>query len=182
MAMRLSYSTFKDVLSGNMDRAVASYFRIGTFPLKPELIKALALGNHYDRLWEEEVMATGKLPSVFGTKQLTKPQTQHKLIKKLRDDLYISGVPDVIDEAIMYDFKTGTTGLSHYLNKPLQAFFYWVLQPYKEFWYLHHDILTGISNAGVIMTRPPTSFVASILTAADKLREELVARGLPVDR
>lgn len=105
---RASYSVLNTWATGDWQRATEMYFKLDTFENE-----AMKQGKELHEQWANEIKATGKMPAVFGAKELTKPEVEIKKEKKLNDWLELVGVIDCLDVLddgyVLFDWKTGKT-------------------------------------------------------------------------
>jgi len=132
MKFRASYSILNVWQSGNYERAVEMYFKLKEFTTR-----AMHEGKEKHKEWEEEVKKTGKMPIVFGGKQLFNPKTELKIVRQLDDWLELVGKIDLLDETTIYDWKYGKIPSERYANG-FQPKTYQILIPKAKRAEIHH--------------------------------------------
>lgn len=100
--MRVSYSILAAWERRDYDSAIGMY--LGK---KIQPTRAMMAGSGWHKEWEEETLRTGKLPAIFGARELKNPETEVKIVKKLTPWLTLSGVMDLRDVPIVFEYKTG---------------------------------------------------------------------------
>ena len=121
--MRVSYSMLSAWERRDYDTAIGMY--LGKYRRQND---AMVAGTSYHEDWESEVKRTGKLPSIFGAKDLRNPETEVKVVKKITDWLTLSGVMDLRDVPDVYEYKTGRSPASFYARSH-QHTTYQILDP-----------------------------------------------------
>ena len=110
---RASYTILNTWASGDYERTVNYYFRLVDFKTP-----AMVAGNQWHDKWAAEIMATRKMPQVFGGKELTNPIVEQYKKVSIKDWLELSGKIDCLDGKTVYDWKTGkTSSESHASDK-----------------------------------------------------------------
>jgi hypothetical protein len=131
--LKLSHSILAAWKESRYEDAVG-YYLGKDLPATP----AMDLGKLYDQKWTAEVDRTGRLPDELGGDELDNPRTQikYQLRIPLGDDyeILLRGVPDVITDDHIIDFKCGRTEANGYVGK-MQLDYYSLFLP---------DRLTGI--------------------------------------
>lgn len=107
--MRVSYSMLAAWERKDYESAIGMYLGKSRPPSE-----AMVAGTTFHEDWENEVKRTGKLPSIFGTRDLNNPETEVKIVKKLTDWLTLSGVIDLRDVPDVYEYKSGRSSASFY--------------------------------------------------------------------
>lgn len=102
--LKISYSIINAWAQGNHDRAVDMYLKRDTF-----MTRQMQEGRDMHEAWAEESRATNRLPKVFGAKPLTSPRIEEKRLVQLSDWLMLSGIPDLQDNKVIHEYKTGVT-------------------------------------------------------------------------
>lgn len=115
---RASYSVLSTWSSGNWDLAIGMYFRIKKFTTEK-----MAAGSDMHKSWENEIIKTQCMPSVFGSGKLSAPQPELKLVAQLDDWLDLVGKIDCLDGNTIYEFKTGKTSSEIYANSVQPAIY-----------------------------------------------------------
>ena len=108
---RASYTVLRLWETGRWEDAVKAYFKLEQFTTR-----AMAEGKEYHEKWKEYIDKNKKLPKVFGGKKLKKPITEKKIVVQLYDWLELVFIADLIDEPVIYDFKTGTQSSGAYIE------------------------------------------------------------------
>jgi len=145
MRFRASWTVLSAWERGDYERAVAMYFKIADF-----MTKAMEQGREWHKKWQEEVNATGCMPKVFGGSKLVKPQTELKIEKQLDDWLELVGVIDLLDNGVIFDWKTGFTESDRYADSA-QPKVYKLLYPKAERAEIHHyNQYTGKSDMSIV--------------------------------
>ncbi len=121
--MRVNYSMLSAWERRDYEAAIGMW--LGVERPKNE---AMIAGTTYHEDWEAEVKKTGKLPSIFGVKELNNPEPEVKIVKRLNDWLTLSGVIDLRDVPDMYEYKTGRSTASAYARS-YQHKVYQILDP-----------------------------------------------------
>jgi len=119
--IRLSYSILDPWSKGDIDEALRRYWRV-----EQEPTQAMIEGRRFHQLWQDETDKTGKMPEIFGGKELVKPQTELKLEVMLEPWLQFVGIIDLYDQEVIFDYKTGKTPVSAY-SSSFQPLCYQVL-------------------------------------------------------
>lgn len=99
---RASYTVLSQWESGNWQRAIEQYFKLGDF-----VTPAMAAGRKYHKQWAEYIEENKKLPVEFGGLELKNPIVEQKKIVKMYDWLDLSFIIDCYDSPVIYDWKTG---------------------------------------------------------------------------
>lgn len=131
---RLSFSILDKVRLGYVDEAINMFNRV-PLPSTP----AMELGKKYHRLWEKQILATGRIPEMLGGEELTEGWTvEKKLVKrfKLGDNIVeFVGVYDNYEPnaelATLRDWKMSTSNATVYTGS-YQHSVYKVLVPDAE--------------------------------------------------
>ncbi len=110
MSFHVSFSVLEPLSKGNIDEAVRRYYRIEQQPTQ-----AMIEGKQLHEQWRDEVDRTGHLPAVFGAKPLYVPQTELYLKMQI-DWIEFVGIIDLIDQDVIYEYKTGRAGVNYYAN------------------------------------------------------------------
>ena len=109
-----SYSILNAWKQGQREEALKSYFNIPR-PVTPQMIA----GRKFHKQWQKETEATGKLPRIFGDKQLNNPKCEQKYVIDLTGRLSwltLVGVLDTETETEIFDYKSGISSSSQYAN------------------------------------------------------------------
>lgn len=172
--LKLSQSLINMWLAGRKSEVIESLF--GKWR-EPNQYQKFGIEQH--EKWEQEVNETHCLPAVFGGEKLHNPQTEVYRKIQLADWLWYSGITDLIDNEILYDYKTGKTRANAYV-KNIQVGSYGLLFPEaKAFKYLcwnqYNDTIT---MATILITEElKTETIDKILTVACDIRAEMERLG-----
>jgi len=113
--LKLSHSIINAWKQGRFEDAISMYTG-GQIPLTP----AIELGRLYDEKWDKEVSITSSLPKEFGGGPLESPRTQikYQLVIPFSEEyqILLRGVPDVITDTEIIDFKCGRTEAINYIS------------------------------------------------------------------
>lgn len=110
--IRVSYTLINLWVRGKHDEMVAYYMGAKTEPTA-----AMQRGKDYDSYITDFVQANSRLPDSLGGIQLLSPINQVRMdFVDAENDIKFVFVPDLIDNKILYEFKTGITDLSQYLS------------------------------------------------------------------
>jgi hypothetical protein len=125
--VKLSYSILNAWAHGQWEQAVGQY--VGQpLPATPEM----ELGRVKHEQWERQIKATGALPDELGEWPLTAPVTEQKYQKRIpvndELDILLRGVPDCLDGPRVYEWKSGLTSASSYVDS-MQTDYYKLLIP-----------------------------------------------------
>jgi hypothetical protein len=127
---RASYTVLRLWEQGKYDDAIKTYFHIG-FKATPQMIE----GRKYHEDWAREIMKTGKLPQVFGARQLTNPKCEQKYVIDLQSEklnwLTLVGKFDCEEPNSIIEFKTGLTDSATYAGD-MQILFYAILRKFLQ--------------------------------------------------
>lgn len=99
---RASFSVLNTWASGDWERAIKYYFHLEKFTSP-----AMAEGQKYHEQWAEEIKKTNCMPKVFGGMPLTNPEVEKYERVELAPWLDLSGKIDLLDNGVVYDWKTG---------------------------------------------------------------------------
>lgn len=127
---RLSFSTLLLWSKGETDDAIAGY--LGKKQSQPTA--RMELGKDMHKLWEGEILRTGKIPEQLGGKQLNNPIVERKHVRDIDCGdftLQLVGIPDCEDYPIVYDWKVSMMSPSAWLSSP-QKLYYKLLIPEAE--------------------------------------------------
>lgn len=108
---RASYTVLNTWSSGNWQRALEQYFRLGDF-----VTPAMADGRKYHKKWAKYIDENKKLPVEFGGKKLSNPVTEQKKIVTIHEWLDLSFIIDCYDGHTLYEFKTGKSSSESYAS------------------------------------------------------------------
>lgn len=129
---RLSFSILDKVRLGYIDEAISMFNRV-PLPATP----AMELGKKYHKLWEKQILATGRIPEMLGGEPLADGWTiEKKLVKrfKLGDNIvefvgvYDNYEPNHPDMPTLRDWKMSKSSATVY-SKSYQHSCYKVLVP-----------------------------------------------------
>ncbi len=137
-------------------------------------------GSKYHKEWENEINETGKMPAIFGGKELTNPQTEIKIVKQVNAWLEIVGVLDLLDLPVGYDWKTGS-GTAADSARGFQHKVYKVLVPeMTRFEYHAFNQYTNTKTVEVVHLTDRTydDGLEIIITIACDIRATLEQEGL----
>lgn len=127
ITVKLSYSIINAWASGNYEQAIG-YYLGQDFPATA----AMELGRLKDQLWSDYAVKNREIHPEIGGGKLNNPVVQQKYEKLIpfSDDITIllRGVPDTLDNPILYEYKCGMTTASQYIDK-LQLDYYKLLLP-----------------------------------------------------
>jgi hypothetical protein len=108
---RASYSVINTWASGDWQRAIQMYYKIGQFTTR-----AMAEGRDYHEKWCKEITETKHLPAAFGGGALFTPVCEKKLVVELADWLDLVFIIDCYDKPDIHEFKTGKTSSESYAS------------------------------------------------------------------
>ena len=172
--LKLSQSLVNMWLAGRRTETIESLFGKWQPPNKYQ-----QFGIEQHQKWEDEVKQTNCLPQVFGGAELKAPQTEVYRKIQIADWLWYSGITDLLDDGIVYDYKTGKTRASAYM-KNIQVGSYGLLFPEtKTFKYLcwnqYDDTITTATIA--LTDELKTETIDKIITVACDIRAEMERLG-----
>lgn len=125
--LRLSYSFLNLWRAGRIDDALVTYFHLAKISSQ-----AMEDGNMWDKHVQEAVQRLKTLPQEFGGTKLSEPKTQLRLIVPFNEKVDIIGIPDIYDEPIVYEIKTGSSKTSaDYANDFQIPIYFYVLHKSK---------------------------------------------------
>lgn len=114
--IKLSHTIISAWAKGDFEQAVAYY--LGK-PLPPT--PAMELGKLKDEEWEKYITDHKELPDELGGGRLRAPVIQQKYRKLIpfsdEYQLLLSGVPDLVDEDRLFDFKCGRSEAIDYIER-----------------------------------------------------------------
>jgi hypothetical protein len=125
--LRVNYSLLRLLEDGRYEEAVAYYHGVSRKPTQ-----AMQAGSYFDKLWEKEMLETGRMPQVFGARELKDPKIQVRLERQLTDWLVLHGKPDLVEPDTITDFKTGVTEATSYAASK-QHKVYQILLPDRKY-------------------------------------------------
>jgi len=129
---RLSFSILDKVRLGYIDEAISMFNRV-RLPATP----AMELGKKYHKLWEKQILATGRIPEALGGEKLADGWTvEKKLVKRFKlgnnivefVGVYDNYEPNAADGPTMRDWKATTSSATIY-SSSYQHSVYKVLVP-----------------------------------------------------
>ena len=128
---RASYSTLAAWARGDYDLAIGMYYRTTKFDTE-----AMRRGREYHDQWDKEIKATGRLPEIFGGKQLPEKHNAEIFARKMITPwLEVRGKLDLKAGDVGYDWKSGVTPSTQWAQS-YQHKVYKVLYPHlKRFEY-----------------------------------------------
>ena len=100
--IKVSYTILNAWSQGKYEDAIKYLYKIDV--VQTPQMKA---GSEWHKKWETEIQATGKLPELFGGKQLIKPSPEQYIKVDVNEWLILSGKIDCYDKPTIYEFKTG---------------------------------------------------------------------------
>lgn len=106
---RASYTVLSTWESGDFERAVKIYFKLENF-ITPQM----AEGKNIHESWAKHIQETNTTPIEFGGEKLDSPKSEVKLVAQLLPWLEVVGIPDLIDNKKVYEFKTGKKSSEEY--------------------------------------------------------------------
>lgn len=109
--LRVSYSVLDPWARGDYEEAINRYLRRPTITTP-----AMAEGKIFHEQWRAETEREGKLPKVFGSKELMKPECEVKLTCILDDWIEFVGVIDLLDAPAIHEYKTGNANSLFYAS------------------------------------------------------------------
>lgn len=125
--LKLSYSIISQWKEGKYEEAIGQYLG-KPFPATP----AMELGSLYDKKWEKQILETGLLPDELGGGKLNNPRVQIKYQAHIpfseEYEILLRGLPDLMEDDMITDFKCGRTDAGSYLGK-MQLDYYSIFNP-----------------------------------------------------
>jgi hypothetical protein len=125
--MRVSYTLLNLWSKGKTDEAIQAYFHIE----RDFIPKAMKMGKDIHQEIADFVNAEKKLPPFLPKLPLVNPQTEHRIVVKYNELFDLSGVIDLLDEPILYEFKTGVNDSLVWSSED-QIPFYFLLAEIQE--------------------------------------------------
>ena len=107
---------------GRYEDAINYYFKLATITNK-----AMEDGKRWDAYVNEFAVANKQMPPEFGDTPLTSPRAQEKLFIEYNDQFDLVGVPDVLDDPVLYEIKTGSSKDSADYANDFQISLYFLL-------------------------------------------------------
>lgn len=127
MKLKLSYSVIRLWQEGKVSEAIEALH--GHWQ-EPNQYMKYGIEKHKE--WENETKVTGRIPEVFGGKEIENFYTEQYHKKQILDWLWLSGIIDLQYEdngkVVLVDYKTGKGTANQYTNG-LQAPLYKILVP-----------------------------------------------------
>lgn len=109
---KASYSTLSFWAKGDYDKAIEMYFKVSKFDNE-----AMRLGRALHDEWEKEIKASGRMPQVFGGRELPADHAVEVFARKMVAPwLELRGKLDLRTPDTGYDWKSGTTPSTQYAN------------------------------------------------------------------
>lgn len=102
--LRVSYSLLNTWRKGKYDDAIAMYLHKDL-----PITQAMEDGNVWDTHITEMVDLHKKLPNEFGGDILNNPQTQKKILVPYNDMCNLSILPDILDDNVLWENKSGNS-------------------------------------------------------------------------
>lgn len=101
--IRVSYSTLKNWEQGRWQEVINHMLH----KVDQESTPQMQEGTRFHQEWANYINRYKTLPGVFGSKRLSNPKTEIRMVANLEPWLDLSGVIDCLDEKTVYEFKTG---------------------------------------------------------------------------
>lgn len=125
--LKISHSIISQWKMGRYEEAVGIYLG-KPLPATP----AMELGSLYDKKWEKHILKTGELPDELGGGKLINPRVQIKYQLRIpfneEYEILLRGLPDLMEDNVITDFKCGRTEATSYLDK-MQLDYYSLFKP-----------------------------------------------------
>ena len=116
---RASWTVLNNWASGNWERAIKDYFKLDKFTTP-----AMDEGKRYHKKWAAHIEKTGKLPDIFGGKEVKHSLTEVKSVVDIAPWLRLVYIMDCYCDFVVYDWKTGKQSSETYASSmqlPLYA-------------------------------------------------------------
>lgn len=177
--MRTSYSILSLWSKGEQEEAVRTYLK-----LPREETQAMIDGKKFHEEWSFETEENGRLPKVFGDKELVNPLVEKKLEAHITDWLELVGIADCIDNGMIYEYKTGVTDSQTYA-RTFQGGVYGILATYNDITisqiaFMHYNQYTKRSDTSYVWLTDKRISEAMewIITYASEMHDYLESNNL----
>jgi hypothetical protein len=166
---------------GDYQRAVDMYLGL---PFQPT--PQMEAGIAFHKQWESEGRTTGKLPAVFGGRQLDSPKFEWETKKEmmLNDWLQLVLVLDVLEPEVGTDYKSGSQPVSSYSNGDQHKVYQVGYPNLKRFDYHGYNQYTKEVTMAIIHLTPKTlrEGVEFVLKNSTEMRNYVIANNIERER